>query len=58
MLMTLQKITDAASVSVSTVSKAFSWSNEISEEKGSIYLKSPKKKGAMTNIANLNLQKK
>lgn len=56
--MTLKKIADAANVSVSTVSKAFSWSNEISEEKRQYIFEIAKREGCYDKYCKPNFAKK
>jgi len=56
--MTLKKIADTAKVSVSTVSKAFSWSNEISEEKRQYIFEIAKKLGCYDKYCKPDFTKK
>ena len=56
--MTLKKIADAANVSVSTVSKAFSWSNEISEGKRQYIFEIAKREGCYDKYCKPEFVKK
>lgn len=56
--MTLRKIAEAANVSVSTVSKAFSWSNEISDEKRRYIFEIAKREGCYDKYCKPEFTKK
>lgn len=56
--MTLKKIAEAANVSVSTVSKAFSWSSEISEEKRQYIFEIAKREGCYDKHCKPKFSKK